>query len=77
MSGEIAFTQTGREVPDAKDQIEVVNTLREFGKSAVALRDVMDQNRSFTDMESLFIENHFQVIQMAIFGGSASIDTHL
>ena len=52
-------------MPEAKDQIEMANTLREFGKSAVALRDVMDQNRSFTDMELLFIENHFQVIQMA------------
>ena len=65
MAGEIVFSQTAREVPEAKDQIEMANTLREFGKSAVALRDVMDQNRSFTDMELLFIENHFQVIQMA------------
>jgi hypothetical protein len=65
MAGEIVFSQTARKVSDAKDQIEMANTLREFGKSAVALRDVMDQNRSFTDMELLFIENHFQVIQMA------------
>ncbi len=43
----------------------MANMLREFGKSVVALRDVMDQDRSFNDMELLFIENHFQVIQMA------------
>ena len=65
MAGEIVFSQTAREVADAKDQNEMANTLRECGKSVVALRDLMDQDRSFTDMELLFIENHFQVIQMA------------
>ena len=65
MAGEIVFSQTAREVPDAKDQIEMASTLREFGKSILALRDVMEQDRPLTDMELLFIENHFQVIQMA------------
>ena len=65
MAGDIVFSQTAREVADAKHQNEMANTLREFGKGVVALRDVMDQDRSFTDMELLFIENHFQVIQMA------------
>lgn len=65
MAGEIVFSQTAREVPDPKDQNEMANTLREFGKGVAALRDVMDQDRSLTDMELLFIENHFQVIQMA------------
>ena len=65
MAGEIVFSQTGREVPDAKDQNEMANTLREFGKGVAALRDVMDQDKSLTDMDLLFIENHFQVIQMA------------
>ena len=65
MAGEIVFSQTAREVADAKDQNEMANTLRECGESVVALRDLMDQDRSFTDMELLFIENHFQVIQMA------------
>lgn len=57
--------QTASETNDPKDQTAMANTLRDFGKSAMALRDVMDQNRSFSDMELLFIENHFQVIQMA------------
>ncbi len=65
MAGEFMPSQIARVVADAKDQTEMANTLREFGKSVVALRDVMDQDRSFTDMELLFIENHFQVIQMA------------
>ena len=65
MAIEIARAQVVREVADAKDQNEMANTLREFGKSVVSLRNVMDQDRSFSDMELLFIENHFQVIQMA------------
>ena len=65
MAGEFASAQIAREVADAKDQNEMANILREFGKSVVALRHMMDQDRSLTDMEVLFIENHFQVIQMA------------
>lgn len=65
MAGEFVLSQIAREVADAKDQNEMTNTLREFGKSVVALRDVMDQDRPFSDMELLFIENYFQVIQMA------------
>jgi hypothetical protein len=65
MAGEFGCAQIARGVADAKDQNEMANILREFGKSVVALRDVMDQDRSFTDMELLLIENHFQVIQMA------------
>ena len=65
MGGKIVLSRTAREVANAKDQSEMANTLREFGKSAVALRDLMDQDSFFTDMDLLFIENHFQVIQMA------------
>lgn len=65
MADEFALSQIARQVADARDQNEMANILREFGKSVVALRDVMDRDRSFTDMELLFIENHFQVIQMA------------
>lgn len=65
MASEFMLSQIAREVVDAKDQNEMANILREFGKSVVALRDVMDQDRSFSNMELLFIENHFQVIQMA------------
>jgi hypothetical protein len=65
MAGEFGCAQIAREVADRKDQNEMANIFREFGKSVVALRDVMDQDRSFTDMELLLIENHFQVIQMA------------
>ena len=65
MADKIEVSQTACAVTDAKDQTEVSNALKEFGKSVVALRDLMDQNRPLSDMELLFIENHFQVIQMA------------
>jgi hypothetical protein len=65
MAVETLLAQTAREVPDAKDNNETDNTLREFGKCAVALRNVLYQDRSLNEVEFLFIENHFHVIQMA------------
>ena len=65
MAVETLLAQTAREVSDAKDNNETDNTLREFGKCAVALRNVLDQDRSLNEVEFLFIENHFQVLQMA------------
>ena len=65
MAGDVPCSQGVREEEEAKNQHEMTTTLRAFGKSTVALCDVMDQGRSLTDMELLFIENHFQVIQMA------------
>ena len=65
MADEIPFSPIARETVAAKDQHEIANTLREFGKSATALRDVMDQGKALTDIDLLFIENHFHVIQMA------------
>jgi len=65
MAVETLLAQTAREVPDAKDNNETDNTLMEFGKCAVALRNVLYQDRSLNEVEFLFIENHFQVLQMA------------
>jgi hypothetical protein len=65
MAVETLLAQTAREVPDAKDNNETDNTFREFGKCAVALRNVLYQDRSLNEVGFLFIENHFQVLQMA------------
>jgi hypothetical protein len=65
MAVETLFAQTAREVVDAKDNNEPDNTLREFGKCAVALRNVLYQDRALNEVELLYIENHFQVLQMA------------
>lgn len=59
------FVQTAREVADVKDHNETDRTLREFGRCAVALRNVLDENRAIDDMGLLFIENHLHVVQMA------------
>jgi hypothetical protein len=65
MAVETLLAQPAREVADAKDHNETDHTLREFGKCAVALRNVLYQDRSLNEVEMLFIENHFQVVQMA------------
>jgi hypothetical protein len=65
MAVETLVAQTAREVVGAEDNNEPDNTLREFGKCAVALRNVLHQDRSLNEVERLFIENHFQVLQMA------------
>ncbi len=65
MAVETLLAQTDREVLDAKDNNETDNTLREFGKCAVALRNVLYQDRALNEVELLYIENHFQVLQMA------------
>ena len=57
--------QTAREAADSKNTKETDNTLREFGKCAVALRNVLYQDQLLTEPEFVFIDNHFQVLQMA------------
>jgi hypothetical protein len=56
------------EMADAKDHKETDHTLKEFWKSTVALRNVLDRGRSFNDLELLLLENHFHVLQMAYLG---------
>jgi len=65
MADEPLLAQPAREVADATEHNEMDHTLREFGKCAVALRNVLYQDRALNEVEFLFIENHFQVVQMA------------
>ena len=60
MTVETLSTQTAREVTAAKNTNDTDNILREFAKCAVTLREILHQDRSL-----LFIDNHFQVLQMA------------
>ena len=62
---ETLLAQTSREVDDAKDINEADDVLREFGRCAVALRNVLYQDRELNTMELHFMDNHFQVLQMA------------
>ena len=62
---ETSLGHTVREVSDAKGGVHTDNTLTEFGKSAVALRTVLHQDRPLSQEEFLFMENHFKVLEMA------------
>ncbi len=39
--------------------------LKQFGECAAVLRTILYQDAALSDTEFLFIENHFQVLQMA------------
>jgi len=56
---------SAREDAAAKGKNELDHAIMEFGKCVVALRDLLDQDRSLNDIGMLFIENHFYVLQMA------------
>ncbi len=49
----------------AKEKQEIDNTLKEFGKCTLALCEVLHEDTSLDHLETLFIENHIQVLQMA------------
>jgi len=53
------------DTPLAQITNETDDALREFGKCAVALRNVLYQDRPLNEAEFLFMDNHFQVLQMA------------
>jgi hypothetical protein len=73
MAVETLAAQPAREMAEAKDQNEMDNPLREFGTCAVALRNVLYQDRALNEVEFLFIENHFRVIDSpALTGGVLS-----
>lgn len=57
--------QTAREVAEATGQSGTNSTLMEFGACAVALRNILYQDKPLTDLEFLFMENHLQVLEMA------------
>jgi len=65
MAVETLVAQSAQEMADAKDRNETDDPLREFGKCAVALRNVLYQDRALTEVEFLFIENHFHILEMA------------
>ena len=67
MADEPLLAQPARAVADAKDHNEPDDTLSEFVKCAVSLRNVLYQDRALSTTELYFMDNHFQVLQMAYF----------
>lgn len=53
------------EMTDAKHANDTEERLRVFAKYAVALRNVLYEDKPLNEMEIVFIENHFQVLEMA------------
>jgi hypothetical protein len=64
MAVETVVAQIARAVADKKDKNKTDTSLREFCKCAVALRNVLHQDRSLNVGELLLMDNHFQVLQM-------------
>ena len=64
MAVETVVAQIARAVADKKDKNKTDTSLREFCKCAVALRNVLHQDRSLNVEELLLMDNHFQVLQM-------------
>jgi hypothetical protein len=65
MTVETLCAQPVREVTDVKHQNTSDDSLSEFAKCAVAMRNVLYQDRSLEQAEFLFMERHFQVLEMA------------
>ena len=53
------------EMIEAKQANEPEETLRVFARYAVALRNVLYEDKPLNEMEVVFIENHFHVLEMA------------
>jgi len=64
IAGETRLAQPVREMVDATDHNEADHTLREFWKSTVSLRHVLDRGRSLSDQELRLLGNHFHALQM-------------
>ena len=67
MAVETQVPRTARETANAQDTNEANKTLRKFRKCAKALREVLCQDRPLDETEFRFIDNHFQLLQMAYF----------
>jgi hypothetical protein len=65
MAVETLFAHPAFEVAAAEDKNETDSPLKEFAKCAVAMRKALYQDRPLTEVEFLFMENHFQVLEMA------------
>ena len=65
MTVEILCAPPVREVTEVKYQNASDDSLSEFAKCAVAMRNVLYQDKSLEQAEFLFMERHFQVLEMA------------
>jgi hypothetical protein len=65
MAVETLLAQPAFEVTVVEDKNETDSPLKTFAKCAIAMRNALYQDRPLTEVEFLFMENHFQVLEMA------------
>ena len=53
------------------------NSLKRFAECAVAMRNILQQDGEVGEAEFAFMENHFQVLEMAYFRWKQKRTTHL
>ena len=63
MASKTPATGTRPESPALRD--ERSDALREYGQCAAVLRDMLYDDRRLSDEEFVFMDNHFQTVQMA------------
>ena len=65
MAVETQVPQTGREVANANNTNATANSLREFRRCALGLREVLYRDTPLNETEFLYLDNHFKVLEMA------------
>jgi hypothetical protein len=53
------------------------NSLRRFGECAVAMRNILQQDGGIGEAEFAFMDNHFQVLEMAYFRWKQKQTSHI
>ena len=53
------------------------NSLKRFAECAVAMRNILHQDGEVGEAEFAFMDNHFQVLEMAYFRWKQKLTTHL
>ena len=65
MTGELPPDPRTQKRQTPTDKNTIAHTAMEFGRSALSLRNALDEDADFDDMELLLIENHVYVLQLA------------
>ena len=54
-------------MPDEKDREDMAGTLNEFRRSCFALCELLKRNRPLDTIETLLIDHHLQMVELAYF----------
>ena len=62
---------------NANAKADTADVLHRFGQCASVVRDVLYDDRALDDEEFIFIDKHFQILNMAFSVGSGNIDQQM